>query len=91
MNDTVKIIGIKVTPSKKNTGQFYYTYYYTENFSDYDMESSEVYGIACGSEFTTVNLGCKVGDEVELIYRKGFQNKAQLCGCNIVKAAAVNK
>lgn len=88
MANTVKILGIKVTPSSKNPNVVYYNYYYQCGFSDYDKEHATVLlGLMCGCEFSTVDIGCKVGDEVEFKYTKGFQDKAQLVGCTIVKAA----
>ena len=84
----VKIIGIKSQPSAKNKDVMYHTYYYTQPFSDYDMErAADIRGIACGSEFSTVDIGCQVGDEVEFRYGKGFQDKAVLVGCEILKSA----
>ena len=84
---TVKIIGIKRQPSSKNPEVMYHTYYYTAPHNDYDVEhAKELYGISCGSEFASVDIGCSVGDEVEFRYNKGFQDKAVLVGCQIVKS-----
>lgn len=88
MSNTVKIIGIKATPSTKNPEVLYYNYFYTTRHSDYDCEHAKVLtGIACGTEFSTTDIGCKVGDEVEFKYIKGYQDKAQLVGCTIITAA----
>lgn len=87
---TVKIIGIKKQPSSKNPDVIYHTYFYTSQFSDYDLEHAQVIqGVSCGSEFANVDIGCQVGDEVEFAYTKGFQDKAVLVGCRIVKPGQV--
>lgn len=86
--DTVKIIGIKRTPSSKNPQQIYHNYYYLASHSQYDIDHAiDIQGKSCGVEFSTVDIGCKVGDEVIFNYIKGFQDKAQLVGCEIVSAA----
>lgn len=82
------IVGIKATPSSKNKDVTYYNYFYEEPFSDYDKERATVLnGRACGIEFSTTDIGCKVGDEVEFKYTKGYQDKAVLIGCDIIKPA----
>ena len=88
MADTKKIIGIKAVQSKKNKDVTYYTYFYTSAHSNYDVENaSYLVGLACGSEFTSTDIGCNVGDEVEFFYSKGFEDKAVLAGCRVVKPA----
>ena len=89
--NTVKIIGIKVASSSKDPNKVYHTYYYTGSFSDYDLENSDVQGKTCGSENTSLDLNCKIGDEVEFIYKKGFQDRAVLVGCNIINQPASTK
>lgn len=89
--NTVKIVGIKATPSSKNANITYYNYFYVSAFSDYDQEhATKLEGRSCGSEFSTVDIGCKVGDEVEFKYTKGYQDKATLVGCTIVNPAPEN-
>jgi plastocyanin len=89
--DTVKIIGIKRTPSSKDPNRLYHNYYYTCKHSDYDMEhAADISGMACGVEFSMADIGCKVGDEVEFKYTKGFQDKATLVGCTIIHPAPEN-
>lgn len=89
--NTVKIIGIKVAPSSKDPSKVYRTYYFTGSFSSYELEHSDVQGKTCGSENTILDLNCQIGDEVELVYQKGFQDRAVLVGCNIVKPAVPSK
>lgn len=84
--EVVKIIGIKQTQNAKNADVTNYNYYYTKPYTQYEMDNSiSIQGVACDSEFTMTDIGCEVGDEVELFYRKGYMDKAQLVGCNIVK------
>ena len=83
-----KIVGIKITKSADGT-RTYHNYFYTELFSDYDREHAQVIdGVQTGTEYSGVDIGCQVGDEVEFKYVKGFQGKAQLAGCTIIKPAA---
>lgn len=89
--ESVKIIGIKKAPSSKNPEVVYHTYYFVSQYSDYDIEHAEVYGTPCGSDFTRTDIGCKVGDVVELYYKKGYQDKAELCGCKVLQAATPAK
>lgn len=89
--DSVKIVGIKIAPSSKNPNVFYYNYYYMGQFGDYDLEHAEVSGNPCGVEFATVDIGCNVGDVVEFKYRRGYQDKAQLVGCIVLKSANATK
>ena len=81
------IVGIKKTKST-NGDKTYFNYYYQESFSDYDCEHAEaLQGVQTGTEFSYTDIGCKVGDVVEFEYTKGFQGKATLKGCKIIKAA----
>lgn len=89
--DSVKIVGIKKSPSSKNPEVTYYNYYYLGNYTEYDINNSEVFGIPAGAEFSNIDIGCNVGDIVEFKYRKGFQDKAQLIGCTILQAANAGK
>ena len=83
--NVVKIVGIKKTESKDGKSVFY-NYFYTKPFSDYEVDTAlELSGVTCGSEFSLEPLDCKVGDEVEFLYTKGFGDRAQLIGCNMVK------
>lgn len=82
------ITGIKVSKKAGTDNVFYHNYYYTESFSNYDAEHAErLEGVQTGVEFSFEDIGCHVGDEVDFKYTKGFQGKAQLIGCTIIKAA----
>ena len=92
MSEIVKIVGIKKTLKKDTTDVFYWNIFYEQAFSDYDTESAvEIYGKQTGMEFAREDYGVHVGDEVECLYTKGFQDKAFLAGVKVVKAAPASK
>lgn len=84
-----KILGIKVTVNK--LGSKYYEYHFASTFSDYDKEHSECYGNQVFSEFSTKAFHVSVGDEVDIIYGKGFQGKAQLIDIRTVSNSKTSK
>lgn len=89
MAKVVRIIGIKGSPSKNDPNVMFWNYFYTVPFGDYDVKNAKVLqGMSCDSEFSRVDIGCHVGDEVELFYDKGFNGQANLVGCKIVKSSA---
>lgn len=71
-----KLSGIKVITTK--AGNKGYEYHFIDEFSEYDREHAECYGNQVYSEYSSKAFQVKVGDEVTLIYGKGFQGKAQL-------------
>ncbi len=86
---SVKIIGIKKQPSKNNPSRVGCTVYFTQPFDDYSLKNAEeLKGIMCGFEFTYEDIDVTPGDEVELLYKKGFQGTAVLSGVTKVKPAA---
>jgi len=86
--NTVKIVGIKKMPNSKDANRIGTTIYYTQVFDSYSRERA-VYmdGMAVASDFTYNPIECHVGDEVQLLYAKGFQDKATLAGVQVVKPA----
>lgn len=89
--NAVKIIGIRKFRSKDGQRD-YYNYFYTKPFTAYEQDNSDdVAGLSCGMEFSSTDLGCYLGDEVEFRYTKGFGDKARLVGCTILKAATSSK
>ena len=76
----MKVIGIKATKmtTGKNEGKTGYTYTFTKEFSDYDKENSVCQGEDVTREFSYTDFGVSVGDDVNPIYEKGFQDKAVL-------------
>lgn len=92
MANIVKIVGIKQMLKKDTKDQYYYNLYYTQPFSQYDVDNAvNLSGVCVGTEFAREDYGVHVGDEVEFLYTKGFQDKAYLVGVKVVKAASVPK
>lgn len=80
-----QIVGIKETRSK--AGNLGYNYYYTEPFSDYEAETAvSLVGLSCGVEYSRKRFDVVPGDEVNMIYEKGFQDRAQLADMQVVKS-----
>lgn len=78
------IVGIKTIKTK--TGNTGYEIFYTEPFSQYEADTSEsIHGLSCGREYSRKDFSVKVGDVVNMIYEKGFQDRAQLVDIQIVK------
>ena len=84
----MKVIGIKATEmtSGKNEGKTGFTYYFEKSFSDYDLENSVCQGSCVTQEFSYTDFGVQIGDDVQAVYEKGFQDKAILV--NLVPFAA---
>lgn len=92
MENTVKIVGIKKMLKKDTKDQYYFNLYYTQPFSQYDVDNAvDLSGVCVGAEFAREDYGVHVGDEVEFLYTKGFQDKAFLAGVKVVKAAPASK
>lgn len=73
-----KLVGVKVVTTKQ--GNKGYEYHFVDEFSLYDKEHSECYGSQVFSEYSSQAFNAKVGEDVEILYGKGFQGKAQLTG-----------
>ena len=71
-----KLLGIKVITTK--AGNRGYEYYFLDEFTEYDKGHAECYGNYAFSEYSSKAFSVNVGDEVVLIYGKGFQGRAQL-------------
>jgi hypothetical protein len=76
----MKLIGIKAVKmtSGKNEGKTGYTYYFEKDFTDYEKQNATCYGSSVSSEFSYTDFGVSVGDNVNPVYDKGFQDKAVL-------------
>ncbi len=81
-----KVFGVKVITTK--AGNKGYEYHICGDFSDYDKEHAECYGNQVFTEYSSKAFNVKPGDEVILVYGKGFQGKAQLID---IHSAADNK
>lgn len=87
----VKIVGVRSFKNKKN-GRIGYTYYFTEDFSDYEEQSSEsCLGVSCGNEFSYQDFNVMPGDVVNFVYGKGFEGRAVLQDIQVVKPVMVAK
>lgn len=80
-----ELIGRRKTTSSKS-GRDCYNYYFASDFSAYDEENGECEGRTVTQEFCYEDFPCSVGDMCELEYDKGFQDKAVLCGINVVRS-----
>lgn len=77
-----KISGIKVITTK--AGNKGYEYHFIGEFSEYDRAHAECHGNQVFTEYSSKAFQVNVGDEVILVYGKGFQGKAQLMDiCNV--------
>lgn len=76
----MKVLGIKSTKmtSGKNEGKMGITYFFEKDFSDYDMSTSKCEGSTICQEFSYTDFGVKVGDIVNPVYEKGYQDRAIL-------------
>lgn len=82
-----KLVGVKVVTTK--AGNKGYEYHFSDKYSPYDMEHAECYGNQVFSEYSSQAFNVNVGDEVEIIYGKGFQGKAQLTSILVVSEGKV--
>lgn len=78
----MKIVGLLFGVSK-SSGKEYTVLHTVKEFDDYQKEKSK--GVCTESVYVPTRLGVKVGDEIELVYDKGFEGKA------IVKDVIINK
>lgn len=87
----MKLLGIKESKMTKgkNEGKTAYTYYLGVPFSEYEINSSVCQGMKVSSEFSYTRFGVAVGDEVQAVYEKGFEDKAVLT--NLIPFKASNK
>lgn len=76
-NNLKTIVGTRTCEGKNG---LYQLIYYTENFTDYEKDSSTLYeGVKVGQEYSKlVYSNLKPGDKVKFYYEKGFQDKAFL-------------
>lgn len=83
-----KLVGVKVITKKD--GEKGYMYYILDAFSDYDKEHAECYGNQVFSEYSTKAFKVNVGDEVDIVYAKGYQDKAVLMDLHVVSENKIN-
>lgn len=85
------VVGIQKNErtSGKDEGKVFYNYYFTEPFSNYDLENSDCSGLKTFKEFSSVDFGVKVGDIVTPYYERmvfGKEERAVLTDLIPVKA-----
>lgn len=73
-----KLVGVKVITTK--AGNKGYEYAFIDKYSEYEMQHADCFGERAFAEYSSQAFNVNVGDEVEIIYGKGFQGKAQLTG-----------
>lgn len=78
--DNCKVLGIKKTEigEGKNKGKVACNYFLQTTFTDYELENSVCTGVKVTIEFSYKEFDVNIGDEVTLVYEKGFQDKAVL-------------
>lgn len=79
----VTIIGVK--KAKTKNGKDFCQYYFQKAFTGYEVENSECFGFAVGSEFSYNDYGLKPGDECDFLYEPGFEGKATLSDVVVLK------
>lgn len=79
----IKLVGVKII-TVKSSGNKGYMYYFIGDFSDYEKKNAEVYGNSVFSEYSSKLFNVSVGDEVDIVYSKGYQDKAQLMDILVV-------
>lgn len=72
-----KLVGVKRIMIKSGNG-YGYEYYFSDDFSEYDKEHAQCFGNRVFSEYSSNAFDVKVGQDVEIVYGKGFQGKAML-------------
>ena len=78
------VVGIKHTITAK--GNDFYQYFFKRPFNAYESEHSEsCAGMAVEIESSFTDFACKPDDVVQLVYTKGFGDKAVLSNIVVVK------
>lgn len=85
----VTIVGIK--KAKTKSGREFCQYYFSKNFTDYEMENSDCAGLTVGSEFSYKDYKLHPGDVCDFQYEPGFDNKATLADVAVLKDAVNEK
>ena len=86
-----RILGIK--KGKNKEGNPSYVYYFSDDYSDYERNNAECLGSPVSSIYSSKDFKVNVGDELELIYGRGFQDKAVLKEIRIIseRTLKINK
>ena len=84
MAEKYLLVGKRHTKTKK--GNDFFTYYLSRPFNGYENKNSvSALGSVVESAGCFDDFPCKPGDEVELVYDKGYQDKAVLSDIRVIK------
>ncbi len=82
-----KVIGVRVSENAE-TKVVSSNLFVQIPFSEWESGSAKsCVGFKVASEYIRKELDCKPGDEVDLVYEKGFQDKAVLTDVVVTKSA----
>ena len=81
-----KIVGIKKAPSK-NGDRIYTTYFCLRPYSDYELDKSDVIGVAVEVVQTTEDFPIKIGDIVKFYYGRAIGDYQPVTDYKLIEAA----
>lgn len=81
-----KILGIKKAPSK-NGDRIYTTYFCLRPYSDYELDKSDVTGVAVEVVQTTEDFPIKIGDIVKFYYGRAIGDYQPVTDYKLIEAA----
>lgn len=81
-----KIVGIKKAPSK-NGDRVYTTYFCLRPYSDYELDKSDVTGVAVEVVQTTEDFPIKIGDIVKFYYGRAIGDYQPVTDYKLIEAA----
>ena len=81
-----KIVGIKKAPSK-NGDRIYTTYFCLRPYSDYELDTSDVTGVAVEVVQTTEDFPIKIGDIVKFYYGRAIGDYQPVTDYKLIEAA----
>lgn len=81
-----KIVGIKKAPSK-NGDRIYTTYFCLRPYSDYELDKSDVTGVAVEVVQTTEDFPIKIGDIVKFYYGRAIGDYQPVIDYKLIEAA----
>ena len=81
-----KIVGIKKAPSK-NGDRIYTTYFCLRPYSDYELDKSDVTGVAVEVVQTTEDFPIKIGDIVKFYYGRAIGDYQPVTDYKLIEAS----
>lgn len=85
----VTILGIR--KAKTKSGRDFCQYYFSKNFTGYEMENSDCAGLVVGSEFSYRDYNLHPGDVCDFQYEPGYEGRATLADVAVLKDAVNEK